>query len=247
MDGWCCWEFSASRWAGVPRARAPPTIVFRELAAESGVVFRFETGTRGRHDLPEIMGGGLALIDGDGDGDLDLFLCAGGPIVPPPSRRNACRYFQNNGRGEWIDASAHANAPGPSYAMGAAVGDFDADGRDDLFVSGWREQRLYRNRGHGRFEDVTERAGVAAHGWSTSAAWADLDGDGDLDLYVCGYLTFDPAVAPYCAVPMVVGTIAVPRIFPPNSIASIATTATARSPTSPTRPGSTTPKDAALG
>ncbi len=137
--------------------RAPPTIVFRELAAESGVVFRFETGTRGRHDLPEIMGGGLALIDGDGDGDLDLFLCAGGPIVPPPSRRNACRYFQNNGRGEWIDATAHANAPGPSYAMGAAVGDFDADGRDDLFVSGWREQRLYRNRGHGRFEDVTER------------------------------------------------------------------------------------------
>ncbi len=94
----------------------------------------------------------------------------------------------------------HAHALGPSYAMGAAVGDFDNDGRDDLFVTGWRDQRLYRNIG-GTFEDVTARSGLTSKLWSTSAAWSDLDGDGDLDLYVAAYLQFDPETAPYCAAP----------------------------------------------
>ena len=85
--------------------------------------------------------------------------------------------------------------------MGAAVGDFDGDGLDDLFVTGWRDQRLYRNVGGVRFEDVTARAGLASDLWSTSAAFADLDGDGDLDLYVAGYVDYDPALAPFCAAP----------------------------------------------
>ena len=85
--------------------------------------------------------------------------------------------------------------------MGAAVGDYDGDGRDDLFVTGWRDQRLYRNAGGGRFLDVTERAGLTSRLWSTSAAFADLDRDGDLDLYVANYVDFDPATAPFCAAP----------------------------------------------
>src|SRR5262249_46754165 len=75
------------------------------------------------------------------------------------------------------------------------------DGRDDLFVTGWRDQRLYRNAGGGRFVDVTERAGVSSRHWSTSAAFADLDGDGDLDLFVANYLDYDPASAPFCSAP----------------------------------------------
>ena len=181
----------------------PPPIAFREVGAGSGVHFRFTNGTRGRHDLPEIMGGGVALFDGDGDGDLDLFFADGGPIAPrnggddPP-----CRYYRNRGNGTFEDATAEAGCPGPSYATGTAAGDYDGDGRDDLFVSGWRGQRLYRNVGGGRFEDVTARAGVAAADlWGTSAAWADLDGDGDLDLFVAAYLDFDPESAPFCAAP----------------------------------------------
>ena len=85
--------------------------------------------------------------------------------------------------------------------MGAAVGDYDGDGRVDLFVTGWRDQRLYRNLGDGRFEDVTDRAGLTSSLWSTSAAFADLDGDGDLDLYVANYLDYDAKSAPYCAAP----------------------------------------------
>ena len=85
--------------------------------------------------------------------------------------------------------------------MGVAVGDYDGDGRVDLFVTGWGDQRLYRNKGNCRFADVTTRAGLTSRLWSTSAAFADLDGDGDLDLYVTNYLDFDAKSAPYCAAP----------------------------------------------
>jgi len=193
------WALAASVAAAPP---GPPPIAFREVAAESGVSFRFDPGSRGRHDLPEIMGGGVALIDFDGDGRLDIYLCNGGPIGASPERADPpCRLYRNEGNWRFTDATDRSGAPGPSYAMGAAVGDFDGDGRDDLFVTGWRDQRLYRNAGGGRFEDVTVGAGVASDLWGTSAAFADLDGDGDLDLYVATYLDYDPGAAPFCAGP----------------------------------------------
>ena len=133
------------------------TIAFREVAAEAGVSFRFDTGSRGRHDLPEIMGGGVAIFDADGDGRLDIYFCNGGPIDAGsrarPTHPAGCIATRETGIFE--DITDRAGAPGPSYAMGAAVGDYDGDGRVDLFVTGWRDQRLYRNLGGGRFEDVT--------------------------------------------------------------------------------------------
>lgn len=175
---------------------------FRVVGPASGVDFRFADGSRGRHDLPEIMGGGVAMIDVDGDGRLDLYFCNGGPIAPKPGDDDPpCRLYRNEGGWRFREITATANAPGPSYAMGAAVGDYDGDGRDDLVVTGWRDQRLYRNLGDGSFVDVTEKAGLISKLWSTSAAFADLDDDGDLDLYVCNYLRYDPEKAPYCAAP----------------------------------------------
>ncbi len=175
---------------------------FRDVAAEAGLVFRFHSGSRGKHDLPEIMGGGVALFDADGDGRLDVYLPDGGPIVPAPGLDDPPgRLFLQRGAWQFADVTATAGAPGPSYGLGTAVGDIDADGRDDLLVTGWRGQRLYRNLGGGRFADVTERAGLVDTGWSTSAAFADLDGDGDLDLYVGRYLDYDPKFSPFCAAP----------------------------------------------
>jgi enediyne biosynthesis protein E4 len=179
-----------------------PGIAFRDVAASSGIRFVFQSGSRGRHDLPEIMGGGVAVFDADGDGRLDVYLCNGGPIASAPGAPDPpCRLFRGLGGWRFEEITAKAGAPGPSYAMGAAVGDFDGDGRCDLFVTGWRDQRLYRNLGDGRFEDVTRKAGVTSSLWSTAAAFADLDGDGDLDLYVANYLEFDPDRAPFCAAP----------------------------------------------
>ena len=123
--------------------------------------------------------------------------------------------------------------------MGAAVGDFDGDGRLDLFVTGWRDQRLYRNLGNGRFEDVTIRAGVSSDLWSTSAAFADLDGDGDQDLYVANYLDFDPKSPPDRAHLTAAAIIVVPKIFLRNPTAFTATMAMARSRKSPGWPEST--------
>ncbi len=78
-----------------------------------------------------------------------------------------------------------------------AVGDYDNDGRADLFVTRWRSYALYRNRGDGTFEDVTAAAGLAGdRDWPTSAAFADLDNDGDLDLYVCHYLKWNRRPSP---------------------------------------------------
>jgi hypothetical protein len=179
-----------------------PLIAFRDVAARAGVNFRFDKGSRRKHDLPEIMGGGVALFDADGDGRLDIYLCNGGPIEPAPGKPDPpCRLYRNLGTWRFADITDHAAAPGPSYAMGAAVGDFDGDGSPDLLVTGWGDQRLYKNLGSGRFEDVTMRAGLTSNLWSTSAAFADLDGDGDLDLYVANYLDFDAKAPPYCAAP----------------------------------------------
>lgn len=185
-----------------PSAAGTGPIRLQDVAPSAGVSFRFETGARGKHDLPEVMGGGVGIIDLDSDGLPDIYLCNGGPIGDPAGRPDpSCRLYHNKGGWRFEDVTGRAGAPGPSYAMGTAVGDYDGDGRADLFVTGWGDQRLYHNLGGGKFEDATKHAGVSSDAWSTAAAFADLDGDGDLDLYVANYLEYDPAHAPFCAAP----------------------------------------------
>ncbi len=125
--------------------------------------------------------------------------CHGSVRVP-----NGDRLFRNLGNGRFEDVSRRSGIAGfpGGYGHGVAVGDYDNDGRPDLFVTRWRSYALYRNRGDGTFEDVTAAAGLGGdRDWPTSSAFADLDNDGDLDLYVCHYLRYDPANPKRCEHP----------------------------------------------
>jgi hypothetical protein len=141
------------------------------------------------------------MLDVDGDGRLDLFLANGMyRDARPRERQPHHALYHNEGGGRFSDVTARAGVGGPSYGMGCAVGDYDGDGRLDLYVTAYEGNTLFRNNGDGTFSDVTVRAGVRAGGWSTSAAWADFDGDGDLDLYVGRYLKFDRQSRQLCMI-----------------------------------------------
>lgn len=162
-------------------AGGPPAVAFREVTTEAGVNFVHQNGASGEKLLPETMGGGCAFFDFDGDGDQDLFLVNS-------SERATGALLQNDGAGKFADVTPGSGLDVKMVGMGAAVGDFDNDGKVDLFLTGLDGNRLFRNLGGGKFEDLTERAGVRGGSWSTSAAWIDYDNDGDLDLFVCNYV-----------------------------------------------------------
>jgi hypothetical protein len=185
---------------------APAAIGFADRAEPAGLRFFHDNGhTRKNPPPPEPMSGGVALLDYDGDGWLDVYVVQGGPFPPSvPAASNGDRLFRNVGGGRFEDVSLRSGVgsfPG-GYGNGVTVGDYDNDGRPDLFVTRWRSYALYRNRGDGTFADVTAVAGLGGdRDWPTSSAFADLDGDGDLDLYVCHYLRYDPANPKRCEHP----------------------------------------------
>lgn len=182
-----------------------PCAVFLAVAAGT-VPFRNQSSPTGEKYLIETMTGGVALLDYDGDGRLDIFLVNGAALQDPMPKgarpdksdpRFWNRLYRNTPAG-FIDVTERAGVRGHSYGMGAAVGDYDNDGRPDLYVTNFGENNLYRNLGDGRFEDVTANAGVKGGGWSTAAAFVDYDRDGDLDLFVARYLEWDFALNKWC-------------------------------------------------
>ena len=146
------------------------------------------------------MGSGVALFDCDNDGRLDIFLVNGAPYPDPTPkdfvpRKSGPEYwnrmFHQKPDGTFEDITEKAGLQGVGYGMGVAVGDYDNDGNEDLYVTGYGGNRLYHNNGNCTFTDVTDEAGVGGSGWSSSATWVDLDNDGLLDLVVDRYVTWD--------------------------------------------------------
>ena len=174
---------------------APPHVSFTDITAASGIKFRHENGARGRKLLPETMGGGCAFFDFDGDGDQDLLFVNSlrhWPWDKPAADDGSATaaLYRNDGKGNFEDVTAGSGLDVPLYGMGVAVGDYDNDGREDVFISAVGPDRLFHNEGGGKFRDVTQEARVAGgdNDWGTGCGWFDYDNDGDLDLFVCNYL-----------------------------------------------------------
>lgn len=164
---------------------------FVNIAAEKGIHFRHQDGRSGQRYYVETVSGGGGFFDFDGDGDLDIYLLngaktPGSQLKTPP--RNA---LYENRAGRFVEIGAAAGVDDAGFGMGLCVGDVDADGFLDLFITNYGQDRLYRNLGNGRFEDITQIAGIGGSKWGTGCAFADVDGDGDLDLYVANYVAFD--------------------------------------------------------
>src|SRR5580693_8211008 len=160
--------------------------VFVDATRRLGVNFQYRASHTSKKYLPETMAAGVALFDYDNDGRLDIYFVNRAPLSDPtpkgsvPQKTDSQywnRLYHQKPDGTFEDVTEKAGLQGAGYGMGVAVGDYDNDGFEDLYVTAYGGNRLYHNNGNGTFTDVTEKAGVAGAGWSTSAAWVDLDGD----------------------------------------------------------------------
>lgn len=189
-----------------PQAQSPVT--FTDVTAASKINFKRESSFTSLKYLLEAMGGGIAMFDYDNDGLMDLFF-TNGALLKDPMPRNEMpdksdekfwnQLYRQRKDGSFEEVTSTAGLKGEGYSMGVAVADYDNDGHQDLYVTGYGGNRLYRNNADGTFIDVTRKLGVAAGGWSTSAAWVDYDRDGRLDLFVGRYVEWDfEAGSIYC-------------------------------------------------
>jgi hypothetical protein len=173
---------------------------FVDATSKLGIHFRQQASPTSRKYLLETMGSGVAVFDYDNDGRLDIFFANGAPLTDPTPKgtipkKNGPQYwnrlYHQKPDGTFEDVTESAGLAGTGYSTGVAVGDYDNDGYEDLFVAGYGHATLYHNNGNGTFTDVTAEAGVAGSGWMTSAAWVDYDNDGRLDLAVARYMQWD--------------------------------------------------------
>ena len=182
--------------AAAPTASA---ITFRDVTQQSGIRFTHNNGAFGKKFLPETLGPGVAFIDYDNDGWPDIFLVNGMDWPGHQQKHTTPKLYHNNHDGTFTDVTHKAGLDVEMYGMGVAVGDYDNDGFDDLFVTALGQSRLFHNNGNGTFTDVTQKAGLSGpRELSTSAAWVDYDKDGRLDLVIGNYVQWTQETDLYC-------------------------------------------------
>ena len=195
------WAAVAALVAGisaVARVVPPAVPVFTDVTAQAGIRFTHNRGHSGKKFLPETLGAGCAFFDADGDGWLDILL-VNGKEWTPGARPSPSALYRNNRDGTFTDITAASGLGVPMYGMGAAVADYDNDGREDVYITALEGDRLFHNEGGGRFRDVTRPAGIANAAFGTSAAWLDYDRDGHVDLFVANYVHWTPKLDLWCS------------------------------------------------
>ena len=166
---------------------------FEDVTSKAGISFVHENGAAGAYWYPELFGGSVAVIDADGDRWPDLLFVNGRRWSGNAKAAHALYHNNHNGTFSNVTSGSGFDTL-QAYALGATVGDFDNDGRDDVFVTTTEGGRLMRNAGANKFVDVTSRAGIRPGTFAVSAAWFDYDKDGLLDLFVGNYVQWSPAI-----------------------------------------------------
>ena len=196
-------------WAGSSGAQSPASPPAGPIHfACREIPFQLDSSETLQAHAPETMAGGVAVLDYNHDGNLDIFFTNGADIrtLQKSSPKYSNHLFENDGKGHFTDVTEKAKLAGSGFDVGVAVGDYDNDGNEDLFVAGVYHNTLYHNDGNGSFTDVTAKAGLdrpdREYGplWAVGAAWADVNNDGFLDLIVINYLKWDFATEPDCEV-----------------------------------------------
>jgi enediyne biosynthesis protein E4 len=177
----------------VKTAQAASAVTFADVTRASGVDFHLTCGSLQKRYIMESMCGGIGVFDYDNDGWVDIFLVNGSTLQDLAAGTcHAGKLYRNRHNGTFTDVTANSGLAGCGWGFGVAVGDYDNDGWDDLYVTYLDRAVLYHNRGDGTFNDVTAKANIGNTGrWGTSAAFGDYDNDGYLDLYVANYVDLD--------------------------------------------------------
>ncbi|HWF84578.1 MAG TPA: VCBS repeat-containing protein, partial [Vicinamibacterales bacterium] len=137
---------AAAAVIGAVPSAAPSGITFTDVTAKAGITFTHNSGRAGKKFLPETLGSGAAFIDADGDGWPDIVL-VNSKDWTPKGRRSLSALYRNNGNGTFTNITAGSGLDVEMYAIGVAVGDYDNDGRDDIYITALEGDRLFHNEG----------------------------------------------------------------------------------------------------
>ncbi len=200
----------------VPGPAQTNGVRFTDVTSAAGIHFTHNAGRSGKKWLPETMGPGCAFFDFDGDGWPDILLINGKDLTPH-GRHTTAALYHNNHNGTFTDVTRGSGLDIEIYGLGVAVGDYDNDGRDDVYITALGGDHLFHNEGGGHFRDVTREAGLANSAFSASAAWLDYDRDGKLDLFVANYVQWTAQADLWCSLDGSTKSYCTPESYKGNS------------------------------